>query len=355
MATKKDPIKEPSVVIKPLGGLGGLDSIHLALIVLVLVLIALLLAVAYTKPVPVIINSTRTTSNSLSANCTYGSSMGRCVVPGNSAGQIRQIAESFLASYNNVNSSLSLLPYISNVSMMNVSYSAVTREWYVTVPFQAPSSNITTQFGMVINDENTSQVTPLIQVVKPPKLTNDYVVSKGVVQIPGQTACSVQFPLQIYWFVDPYAPGGLTSLTNMTALQARFGSNISVSVKVLYTQYSEEVGSVFGLNNSLALGSYLACASNQSSFDSFLGRVVQTYNGGYMPAPVLAGLANASGISRSELSGCLPTAGTLINRQALLAKYYNITSGPAVVTDCRYLSIPQTEAEAIHYANSSIT
>lgn len=352
MATnKKDSIKEPSVVIKPLGSMGGLDNIHLALVVLVVILIALLIAVAYTKPVPVPI-FTNATSN---LTCSYGAESGNCITPMNSQAAIKQDAESFLASYNNVNSSLSILPYISNVSRMNLSYSVLTHDWYVTFPFQSPSSNTTTQFGMVINDRNTSQITPLIQLAKPTTLTTDYVVSTGVVQIAGQSTCSVQSPLQIYWFVDPYAPGGISSLVNMTNLQSQFGTKVSTSVKILYTQYSENIGSVYGLNNSLALGSYLFCASNQTGFGSFLERVSQTYNGGYMPSSVLAGLANSSGISSSEMSGCLSSAGTFINRQALLAKYYNITSNPAVVTDCRYLSIPQTELDAIRYANSSIT
>lgn len=351
MATKskKDSIKEPSVVIRPIGSFGGLDSIHIALIILVAVVVALLLAVAYTKPLPIILNSTS------SLNCTYAVQDGKCVLPTSTPGQIEHDAESFLASYNNVNTSLSLLPYYSDVSRMNLTYNPSNGEWYVSIPAINPYNNQSLELAMMINDKNTSKITPLIQTISPAIRTSDFVVSKGVVQIPNQSACSVQSPLQIYWFVDPYSSGGLASLENMTSLESRFKSQVSADVEILFTQSSQNIAATYGLNNSLALGSYLFCASNQSSFSAFLSKVNQNYNGGYIPASLLSALAGQSGINSSKMNSCLATVGTLINRQAVLAKYYNITSTPSIVTDCRYLSIPETEVEAIHYANSSIT
>jgi hypothetical protein len=276
-------------------------------------------------------------------------------MPLNTPAQVKQDAESFLASYNNINTSLSLLPYVSDVGKMNLSYSPNNAEWYVSFPAVNPSSNTTFQVAMLINDKNTSKITPLIQALEPANRTSNFVVSKGVVQISGQSQCSVQNPLQLYWFVDPYSPGGLSSLSTMVSLQNTFRSQISASIKVLFTQYSQGVSANYGLNNSLALGSYLFCASNQSAFDAFVSRVNQVYNGSLVPPALLASIANESGLNSGELSSCLATAGTLINRQAILARYYNITSTPVVVTDCRYFSIPQTAIDAIHYANSSLT
>jgi hypothetical protein len=353
MATKgkKEQIKEASVVIKPIGATGGLDAIHIALAVLVIILIALLIAVAYTKPVPLITNTTAS-----NINCTYAVQSGKCTLPINTPSQIKQDAEVFLASYNYLNSSISpFLTYFSNVSRMNLTYNPINSEWYVTVPVQDTAINQTLQFAMIINDKNTSRITPLLQIIESGVRTNNSVVSKGVVQIPGQSTCSTQSPLQIYWFVDPYSTGGISSLVNMTSLQSTFKSQVSIGVKMLFTQASQSIAQTYGLNNSLALGSYLFCASNQSAFPSFVNRVNQAYNGGYMSSSQLSGIASQSGINGTQLNGCLSDAGTLINRQALLAKYYNITSSPLIVTDCRYLSIPQTEIEAIHYANSSIT
>lgn len=350
MATKanKNSVKEPSVVIRPVGNLGGLDNIHLAMGVLIIILIGLLVAVAFTKPAAIL------TTNSSAMNCTYGSLNGKCAVPMHNASQIRTRAESFLASYNNVNTSLSLLPYVSNVSRMNISYSAQTGQWQVSFPATNPATNTTFQFAMDINDSNM-HVVPLIQTIAPPISTNNTVVAKGVVQIAGQPACSNSTPLQLYWFVDPYSPGGIASLGQMVQLQNKYQSNVSIGVKILFTQYSQNIAATYGLNSSLALSSYLFCASEQSSFPNFLNVLNRTYNGAYLPGTQLVGMASNAGLNVSQLNSCVASAGTIINRQAILAKYYNVTSSPAIVTDCRYLSIPQTTNAAIIYADKSIT
>ncbi len=351
MKTNKDSVKEPSVVIRPLGSMGGLDNIHLALVVLVVVLVALLLAVARSKPVPIVANYTA--SNSV-LNCTYGLADGKCVLPESNVSQVTLAAERFLASYNYINTSLSLLPYISNVSAMRMAYDPADAQWYVSMPAKNPGSDSSFTFAMAINDRNTSQVTPLIQTVRPGMQSNDFVASEGVVQIAGQPGCSVSSPLQVYWFMDPYSPGAVSSLSNMTSLQSSLGPRINASVKILYTQYSQSVASQHGLNDTLALGSYLFCASRQSGFGNFLGRVDSAYNGSYISPAQLQPLAGDAGLNMSGMNSCLASAQTLVQRQGLLARYYNITSSPAVVTDCRYLAIPQTELEAIRYANSSV-
>ncbi len=351
MKTKKDSVKEPSVVIRPLGAMGGLDNIHLGLVVLVVVLVALLLAVARSKPVPVVANYT---SSNSAQNCTYGIIGGKCVLPENNVSQITRVAERFLASYNYINTSLSLLPYISNVSEMKMAYDASDAQWYVSMPAKNPGSNSSFTFAMMINDRNTSQVTPLIQTVRPGMLGSDFVVSKGVVQIAGQPECAVSSPLQIYWFMDPYSPGAIASLSNLTSLRSRLGSRINASVKILYTQYSQAVASLHGLNQTLALGSYLFCASGQRSFEGFYTSIGAVYNGSYISPSQLGSLAQSSGLNMSGMEKCLGSAQAIVQRQGLLAHYYNITSSPAVVTDCRYLAIPQTELSAIRYANSSL-
>ena len=54
---KEKKIKEPSMIVRPIGRLGGLDNLHVTLIIVIALLFALLLAVSYSKPI-LITNST---------------------------------------------------------------------------------------------------------------------------------------------------------------------------------------------------------------------------------------------------------------------------------------------------------
>lgn len=356
-AKKQTPVKTPSVIVKPLGKTGGLDSIHLALSILVVVMVALLLAVSYSKQSASYSFKNPPLNNS-NATCSYGIINGTCVVPVHNSTQIKMIAERFIARYNTINTSLSLLPYISEVGLMNLSYDSASHYWYVSFPIQNLESRSTIRFLFMINDSNTSKVIPMIQTIAPSNSTvsENFVASKGVVQISGKSSCSSQVPLQLYWFVDPYEPGGISSLANMTSIQSKYGSKVGVSLEILYSQYSQNIASSEGLNNTLSLGDYLFCSSKQGGqpFYSFVNTLEKSYQGGYMPASLLSEYASSSGLNSSEMGSCLGTAGTYINRQAVLAKYYGIVSSPAVVTDCQYLSLPQTASYAISYANSSI-
>ena len=346
MAEKK-AIKEPSVVIKPIGRFGGPDAIHVAMGVLILILIALLLVVASTKPAILL------TNNSSSLNCTYGARSGACVQPMHIQAEVKTAAERFIASYSNVNTPLSLLPYITNVSAMTLSYSQQAWKWYVTVPGKNPATNTTFKFTMIINDSNLA-VTPLIQTITPSILSNDTVVSQGVIKEAGKSECTVTNPLQVYWFMDPYSTGSVASLSKLISLQKQYPSKISGQLEILFTQSSQGIAATNGVNNTLALGSYLFCASQQPNFPNFASSVNATYTGSFISPSQLAVMAGSSSLNSSELASCLSSAPTTINRQALLAKYYNISSSPSVITDCQYLSIPQTEGAAITYANSSI-
>ena len=356
-AKKQTPVKTPSVIVKPLGKTGGLDNIHLALTILVVVLVALLLAVSYSRQ-SAPYSFTNSSLSNPNATCAYGMINGTCAVPIHNSTQVKMAAERFIAGYDTVNTSLSLLPYISEVGMMNLSYDSANHYWYVLFQIQNPGTRSTIHFSLLINDSNLSQIIPMIQTIAPsnPSASENFVASKGVVQISGKSSCSTQVPLQLYWFVDPYEPGGISSLANLTAIASKYGSKVDVSLEILYSQYSQNIANSEGLNNTLSLGDYLFCSSKQGGqpFYSFVSTLEKSYQGAYMPASLLSGYASSSGLNSSMMNSCLSTAGTYINRQAVLAKYYGIASSPSVVTDCQYLSLPQTASYAISYANSSI-
>ena len=137
--------KEPQIIVKPLGRFGGLDNLHITLAVVVVLLIALLLVISYSKPI-LVLPANNTTS---------------ALAPVHNATQVRAVVEQELASYGGVNGSLSLLPYISNVSSMKLGYSNSSHDWYATVSATNPVGNVAFNVSFIISDANMS-VTPFL-------------------------------------------------------------------------------------------------------------------------------------------------------------------------------------------------
>jgi hypothetical protein len=336
-------VKEPTILVRPISRFGGLDNIHVALIALVIILIALLLLITYTKPFVI----TNSTANSTSCtNCSAAST--------HNASQIKAIAEMILATYANANNSLSVLPFYTNVSRASVSYIPAARSWYVSMPSIDPLNNQTFYISTIISDTNTDNYTPFYQLPKPQKLSYNKVVSPGVIQVAGKTVCLSQSPTQLYWFVDPYAPGAVASLTKMFTLQNAYNNKLNQSVKVVFGSYTNQISNQVGLGDAEALGEYLFCASKQSNYQKFVYALNSTFDGDYVSPNTLAFIANGTGISAAEMNTCLNGAAQAIEGQAVFANYYNITYTPAVITNCEYLSIPQTVNQAICDANSTL-
>ena len=332
-------IKEPSIIIKPLGRFGGLDSLHLTLVVLIVLLLALLLVVSYGKPILILPSNNTTSANSSALHTTQ---------------QIRALVERVLASYANVNSSLSLIPFITNVSSMQVSYLPASKSWYVHLAAKNIADNFAFSLAFAINDLNTSEVTPLIQAEMPSQISNNSVVSTGVVSIGGRYACINQKPTSVYWFIDPYAVGAVRSLLNASSIKELYGNNVNLTLKIVIGADTQRIGSQVGLFNALYLSKYVLCASQQSGFGAFASKLNSLYTGAYVSNDTLASIANQAGLNYTQLNSCISTSASQLNAQALLAQYYNITSTPIAVVDCRYLAIPQTVREALCYANPSL-
>lgn len=339
----KENIKEPSIIVKPIRRLGGLDNIHVALIVLVGILVLLLLFISYTKQT-VYIHSNQTNSTNSSNN-----------TPIHNASQVKLSVEKLLASYGAVNGSISALPYSSNVTAMNVTYLPSDKAWYVSVPLTI-SSTQPIYFSALVSDANISDIIPSLQTVVPSQITKNYVISDGIVKLAGQFGCTTLNPLKVYWFVDPYAPGGITTLSNLTSLEQQFGSKVNFSVEILFTQYYGQVAKQYGANKTQELGGYLYCASQQgpSSFSRFVSALNSVYSSAFVSPATLSNLSTDSDLNASILNNCLATFPTKASAQAQLAQYYSIVATPSVLTSCQYVSIPQTTRQAICYANSTL-
>ncbi|MGI0141444.1 MAG: DsbA family protein [Candidatus Micrarchaeales archaeon] len=343
MAKKKD---ETKIVVRPIGGLGGLDGIHVALIVLVAILIGLLLAVSYSHP-QIITNS--------SSSCTYGSLNGSCTNPIHNFSSVKVRVGQILASYASVNGSLSILPYFSSMQNMTADYIPASKEWLATVPVMNPLTGNSFSASFLLQDSNLSLINPYLQTSTTSKIFSDYVVSQGVVRLSGKVSCLQQSPIQQYWFIDPYAPGSIQSLANFTSLQQKYSSKVNQSIKIVFGSASLGIASqIDNVNNTQALGKYIFCASSQSNFTRFTSNLESIYANSYVSPALLSQAANQSRLNIPELNTCLANATTDLNAQVLLAQYYNITATPSVITDCIYQSIPQTAGKADCYANSTI-
>lgn len=340
-------IKEPSIIIRPIGRFGGLDSLHIMLAVVAVLLFLLLLFVSYGKSIII-------TANNTTGNCLNGTSGVNCSVPIHNSSQIKLLAERVIASYANINSSLSLLPYISNVSGMNINYLPESKSWYVYLKDTNPADNFAFAVSFMINDTNTSKVTPLLQTAIPKQISDNNVVALGVVQLSGKYSCATKTSTQVYWFVDPYAFGAVKSLLNASEIEQTYGSKLNLTLKVILGSDSQKIGTSVGLFNAAYLSKYALCASEQRNFSVFASALNSVYNGSYVSQSVLASIANSSSLNYAQLSECINASSSVINTQSLLAQYYGVTQTPIAVVNCQYMALPQTVENALCFANSTL-
>ena len=334
---------EPKIVIKPIGRFGGLDGIHISLLILLVITLAFLLYISYARQSIVIL--TNQTQNS--SSCSYGYVNGTCITPLHNATQIEKIFEQYLAGYSTATGQESLLPFIANISKIKAFYLSNSRSWLVTVAEKYLGSNNTFLFSAIINDSNTNQIIPSVQTIKPLNITNDSVAGYGYLKLSNKVSCTNSTTTPIYWFIDPYSPGSINSLYYLQNISKKFNKTVLTNIDILYTQYSQEIANSKGLTNATLLGKYLFCASEQSSFNTFASTLNSSYENTYMSSSLLSSIARNSGLNISKLSSCISSAGTTINRQAILAKYYNITSSPSVIIGCQYEALPQTAYTAL--------
>ena len=340
---------EPRIMIKPIGKYGGLDNIHVALLVLASILIAIVLALAYAKPVAIV------AVPNASLNCTYGSYNGTCVLPVHNATQVRLIAEHALASYAIINSSLYVIAYYANVSAMDVSYIPTLGEWYVTLPIANNSVTGHIDYALTIDDRTGKVIGSYFRSFTPGE-ANNTVVAQGVMEISKGAYCGGT-PTKAQWFIDPYAPGSVLSLEVLANIENKFGSNVNASIDLLESQYTTSIEAVQGTSNTLALGQYIFCAQKQgtATFTKFAQTLNAAYGNVYIPMSVLDTVANDSGVNMTRLNSCIGNlTSTTYTAQTLLALHYGIIQTPNVVTDCNYLSTPATESSALCYVNSTL-
>lgn len=334
-------MKEPVFLVKRAAKLGGLDYLHIALIALVIILVGLAFSLANFKSVVV---------------CQYGmSSNGSCITPKYNQSQVLGAVGKYLANYQYINSTLSILTYYSYVNRSVVSYQPATNSWSVVVPYMDPYTNTTLNISMELYGSNLSLETPFIQMVKPKNVTDNKVVAPGVIDLTGKTTCVSNSTEPVYLITDPYAPGALKSIMQGINYSKSYANRINMSYKFVFSDYSIRNYKQYGIEQTQLLGAYLACGSAQSEFSQFVGLLNSTYNGIPLPNDTLYSMAQSAGFNMSSFGKCMVNAPTLITAQENLASFYNVTFTPVFIANCKYEAIPATAGEAINYSLSKLS
>ncbi len=340
---KKDKKAEPVFVIKPATKHGGLDYLHITLIILVAILIALAFALANFKPATVLCansaNSTAHASNSmLNANATLAISK----------------VESIIASYGFVNTSLALLPYYALVNETQAAYMPSMNEWLVKIPFVNPLLNGTVFNMTFLLYKNLTLDNAFIQVIKPPKNTTNRAVAYGSVEISGKYACNNTLPIQVYLITDPYAPKALESISQAINFSRSMNGKVNMSYYFVFSGYAESLYGTYGMAATQRLGDYLACAAHEKNFEAFVANLTKVYNGVPLSVSMLNQLALGAKFNMTQFSSCIDNSTAMLNNQAMLASFYNVTSVPIFIVNCKYFTIPQMLNYSVSYAISQI-
>ncbi len=342
--TKK---KEPLLIIKPASHMGGLDYLHISLIILVVILIALLVVMSTFKVVKTVTKA---------KVCQYGIVNSTCVQPKYNSSQALTAAENIIAGYARVNSSLSLLPYYIEPNDSNVSYLNNSREWLVVMPYKDPvARNETLNISILLYSSNLTLVEPFTQLVPPPSpISGNTAEGSGAIKLADKVACNTTEPIPAYYITDPYAYNALSSLQKIINETNSYNGKINTTYYFIFTGYSQSLYPTYGINKTQLLGKYLACASSQPDFGMFVNYINKNFNYVPMSNSTLSKYAELSYLNMTEMKSCMYNITDTMDYQSELAKYYNVTQTPEIILNCQYETIPERFNSAANYTLSQL-
>ncbi|MGC8567890.1 MAG: hypothetical protein ACP5RP_00745 [Candidatus Micrarchaeia archaeon] len=335
-----ESIKGPVFLIKPASKMAGLDYLHISLIILVIILIAVSFALASFKRGIIIQNNTQACANSISyqnQNIT------------NSNAALRSV-ERLIGSYKNTNTSFDLLPFYTLVNESNVSYSPFTHLWTVVIPYIDPLYYYKKFY--VVSVVNSSFYPKYIALSMPmPNLTSSsYVAAPGILAI-NTTPCSSTLPIPVDMISDPYGPYTINAIYQAINISKEYGNKINMNYFFIFSKYSDEMYSQYGINETQLMGKYLFCASKQSRFPAFMGNFTKVFSGTPLSNQMLYMIANASGLNMNNMNSCLSTsAKALADQEMLVSGIYKIIFTPSYVINCEYQTIPPFANRTINYS-----
>lgn len=331
----KGKANEPVFIVKRASRLGGLDYLHVSLIILVIILIAFAFELSTFKT---------------TVQCNYGAHLnGTCITPKYNSTQAMDAAEQIIASYSTINSSLALLPYYVLPNESNVSFIGRQNEWLVTMPYKDPFTNSRLTFSMILYGQNLSLARPFMQTLSPVSHTQNMAIGAGAISLSGKVLCTSKPPYPVYMITDPYAPGAFSAIRDAINASAKYNSTINMTYKFIFEGNSIEKYHTYGANGTQLLGMYLACASAQPKFNDFMSNLSTVFDGNPLPGGILSSVVDGAGLNVSQFNTCMESVPNVMEHQAQLAVFYNITETPAFIVDCKYQAIPQTLDSVINY------
>ncbi len=340
---KKVLKKEPVFIVKQATRMGGLDYLHISLIVLVIILIGLAFAISYFKPGAIIINCN--SINASNSTCARNTTQGINAI---TLSALHFAIGRAIAGYGAYNTSLALLEYTSLVNQSKIYYINASSEYLAIVPYRDPLDNNKTFNISFIFQHNFTLKSAYISTINPAPTQNS-AISYGVVSLAGRYLCNYTKPLPVYYFIDPYVPGFIKQINQSIALQKEYANQIDISYNFLFTQYSASKYLSYGKVPTQRLGAYLTCASQQRKFGSFISNLSIAYQQTPLPNQTLYQMAQGSGLNLSSFNECMSNATSTLDGEATLAAFYNITTVPTYILDCKYQTVPYSAQSAINY------
>ncbi len=334
--------KEQPVFVVRSTRMGGLDYLHISLLVLVAVLIGLAFALAYFQP------------GIMLKDCPYGVLNDTCAPAPYNASQVMSAVGRVLDGYARSNSSLSLLAYYSMPNRTSFSYSADTGEWVAIVPYVDPFYNNETLNATFVLSNTLALKQSFLSMVNPARPGNDTVVAFGTIALSGKSLCAYRQPIPVYFISDPYVPGFVGYLNGAVNMSRKYAGRVNMSYYFIASQYAASKYAQYGAGTTQNLLRYLACASSQSGFGRFVSNLSIGYTGNPLSNSTLHDMVLGSGLNSTRFSACLANVSSALVAQSTLASFYNVQSVPAYIVDCRYGSIPDVVGGAINYTLNEV-
>jgi len=284
----------------------GFDYLHFSLMFLVLVLIALIFFLASNQKIYIQQQALH------------------------SKEEILNFSSRIIASY--LNSNYSFIPFSSSLPQA----SFFNGTWIV-------EANVSKEKLIIIIDDKNLSIKNIYFATSIPKVSvgNLKIVANGVIEL-NYPKCN-----ETFWFIDPYSINSLTTL-NYSNPQTKFVFIFTKDSLILMNNPT------YGINRTQLLTRYLYCAYKQGKLIKFVDSLKSL---GIVISPrafpvheeILKSASSLASLNFSQLNSCLNSSTQALNVQATLAKFYNITSSPVVLVDCKYLTIPQHVSDALAY------
>lgn len=341
--TKKNDQKksDPVFIIKPVTKNGGLDYLHISLIILVIILISLAFSLSRFNSVKLV-------------NCQYGINNGTCISSTTNSLQAIRAAEKVMAGYSTINTSLSLLPYYTLPNQYNASYITKLNKWLVYTPYTNPYTKNVVSMYIILN-QNLTLNTSLMQTLSPIRVTDNYVVAPGTVSINGKLLSTTNTPISVNLIIDPYASGAISAIRSAVNSSMKYKNSIKMNYDFIFTNAASSKYNGYGVAETQQLASYIFCASKYTNFYNFTTNLSKVFNGNPLTQSQLSNIVNESGMNYKKIINCVATSSKPLYYQSLFAEFYNITSTPTFIVNGKYETISTKLNEAINYSLNTLS